>query len=428
MKPFYCISVLLCLVCSGNQFASAYNLFNAPFRNIKLNEKTIAKAVGAIIAGSNIIGYSLPVIADSRLNAASAAGTRVNSDADSLLRNGLPINSNEAREIQKNVENIKSNLRIRRIPFAKSDLSNVEKLLTQYEPKLLKQMPSNHVADAQASIAKMKLMLAPLEATMNEGLAAGAGSVQERRALDESFDRQIDLAFELTNLQELLVPDEYKREIPKEYADLPVLQRRATVEMVLKKPDNSQFDVEGKLYDSLKLTMVVDGFNAPLTAGNFVDLVNQGFYTNMKIQRSDGFVVQTGDADPEGTVHGYVPKGSTNERKIPLELSLKNDDDILYGATTEEDGRGYQATVLPFQSTGAMGMARAEFESNSASSQFFWLLFESDLTPAGKNMLDGRYTCFGYVVTGGDFLKAVREGDVIQSAKVVKGLEYLKKP
>jgi hypothetical protein len=35
-------------------------------------------------------------------------------------------------------------------------------------------------------------------------------------------------------------------------------------------------------------------------------------------------------------------------------------------------------------------MARSEFEADSASSQFFWLLFESDLTPAGKNLLDGR--------------------------------------
>jgi cyclophilin family peptidyl-prolyl cis-trans isomerase len=43
-------------------------------------------------------------------------------------------------------------------------------------------------------------------------------------------------------------------------------------------------------------------------------------------------------------------------------------------------------------------MARSEFEADSASTQFFWLLFESDLTPAGKNLLDGRYSCFGYVV------------------------------
>lgn len=75
-----------------------------------------------------------------------------------------------------------------------------------------------------------------------------------------------------------------------------------------------------------------------------------------------------------------------------------------------------------------MGMAREEFDVNSASTQFFWLLFESDLTPAGKNMLDGRYTEFGYVVDGADLLKDVKEGDIIESTKVVSGLEFLKRP
>ena len=42
-----------------------------------------------------------------------------------------------------------------------------------------------------------------------------------------------------------------------------------------------------------------------------------------QINRSDGFVVQTGDADPSGKVHGYVPAGANAERTIPLEISLK---------------------------------------------------------------------------------------------------------
>ena len=54
-----------------------------------------------------------------------------------------------------------------------------------------------------------------------------------------------------------------------------------------------QFDVDGKLYSQLKLTSIVDGFNSPITAGNFVDLVNRGFYNGMKVQRSDRPVVQT---------------------------------------------------------------------------------------------------------------------------------------
>jgi cyclophilin family peptidyl-prolyl cis-trans isomerase len=62
--------------------------------------------------------------------------------------------------------------------------------------------------------------------------------------------------------------------------------------MVLKNPDGSPFNVE--------LTMIIDGYNAPITGGNFVDLVKKGFYKNMAIQRSDGFVVQTGKPDGGG--------------------------------------------------------------------------------------------------------------------------------
>jgi len=69
-------------------------------------------------------------------------------------------------------------------------------------------------------------------------------------------------------------------------------------------------------------------------------------------------------------------------------------------------------------------MARDEYEADTASSQYFWLLFDSDLTPAGKNLLDGRYACFGYTVKGEEFLTVVEEGDVIESARVLaKGVD-----
>ena len=42
--------------------------------------------------------------------------------------------------------------------------------------------------------------------------------------------------------------------------------------------------------------------------------------------------------------------------------------------------------------------------------------------------LDFRFFSFGYVVEGSDFLQDIKEGDVIVSAKVTEGLEYLKQP
>jgi hypothetical protein len=122
-------------------------------------------------------------------------------------------------------------------------------------------------------------------------------------------------------------------------------QGRAEVQMVLKKPDGAPFNVDGVLYDTANLRLVIDGYNAPLTGGNFVDLVEKGYYKNKKIDRSDGFVVQMGDNDPDGAVHGYIPSGATEERKVPLEVSLKGDKELLYGSTSEDNGRGAGACM-----------------------------------------------------------------------------------
>ena len=86
--------------------------------------------------------------------------------------------------------------------------------------------------------------------------------------------------------------------------------------------------------------MVLDGYSSPVTSGNFVDLVSKGFYTNMKVQRSDGFVVQTGK--PSGNVEGYVDpdaadkpvpsigRGRSGERLVPLEIMVKGDKAPFY--------------------------------------------------------------------------------------------------
>jgi len=87
-------------------------------------------------------------------------------------------------------------------------------------------------------------------------------------------------------------------------------------------------------------------------------------------------VVQIGDPNPGDTSdavpHGYVPPGSKQERKIPLEIALKDDPDILYGSTSEDDGRGYAAAVLPFQAVGALGTTREREEYAGVSlNEFF---------------------------------------------------------
>ncbi|MEB3313086.1 MAG: peptidylprolyl isomerase, partial [Cyanobacteriota bacterium] len=67
---------------------------------------------------------------------------------------------------------------------------------------------------------------------------------------------------------------------------------------------------------------------------------------------------------------------------------------------------------------GAIAMARSQ-APDSASSQFY-------ITLADLPFLDGNYAVFGYVTQGMEVVDTIQQGDRIESARVVKGLEQLK--
>lgn len=69
-----------------------------------------------------------------------------------------------------------------------------------------------------------------------------------------------------------------------------------------------------------------------------------------------------------------------------------------------------------------------EFEPDTASSQIFWLLKESELTPSNANILDGTFAVFGYVTQNEDLFADLKVGDVIESIKVTNGLDNLVNP
>lgn len=360
-------------------------------------------------------------------NAPTSAGSRVNKDAESLLRYGLPINEkNPVRKLQLDVEQIKSDLAIKRFNEVKSDVVRAKTTLSQKSKDMMKDVRGDAMETTTKSMKALDELLDQINIVMNDDYYRG--SEQERDKLDRAYELQTNAARQLSIIESSMIPKNYRVEVPDEYSDLPQLQGPARIAMTLVKPDKSQFNIQGDLYDKVELVLAIDGFNAPVTGGNFVDLVDRGFYNGLPITRSDGFVVQFGDPNPNSSgPHGFVDSTTKEERKIPLEIFLKGEKEPIYSATSEEEGKGAYASKLPFQAYGAIGMARSEFEADSASSQVFFLLFESDLTPAGKNVMDGRYASFGYTVENAELLAGVKEGDIIQSAKVVSGMENLQK-
>lgn len=110
---------------------------------------------------------------------------------------------------------------------------------------------------------------------------------------------------------------------------------------------------------------------APKTVAQIKALTRRGFYDGIKFHRViPGFMAQTGD--PTGTGTGGSGKN------VPAEFS--------------------QAHFI----RGSVGMARAQ-SPDSGDSQFF-------ICFAPSSFLDGKYTLFGQVTSGMEFIDAIKPG------------------
>ncbi len=101
------------------------------------------------------------------------------------------------------------------------------------------------------------------------------------------------------------------------------------------------------------------------------------------------------------------------ERRIPLEIKLQGDEEPTYSKAK------LGSSVALKHDRGVIAMARSAMP-DSASSQFYIAL--EDLPS-----LDGDYAVFGKVIEGMDVVDGIQQGDRIESAKVVEGLENLEK-
>jgi peptidyl-prolyl cis-trans isomerase B (cyclophilin B) len=167
----------------------------------------------------------------------------------------------------------------------------------------------------------------------------------------------------------------------------------------------------------------LDGDAAPLTAGNFLDLVRRGAYNGTAFHRvvrqPTPFVVQGGDplsANPVVPTNQYgsgsfIDPKSGEERLIPLEVKLAAEKSPRYGQELLTPGVTRQLALA--HQRGAVAMARSA-DPNSASAQFYVAL-------QALPELDGRYAVFGRVSQGMEVVDRIQQGDRIVKATVVEG-------
>lgn len=127
---------------------------------------------------------------------------------------------------------------------------------------------------------------------------------------------------------------------------------------------------------------------APITTGNFIDLIEKKFYDGLAFHRYEpGFVIQGGDPRGNGT-GGYVDPQTGSERRIKLEVSPQ----------------------LKHGEAGGVAMARSS-NPDSASCQFY-------ITLGPAAFLDMNYAVFGRVLDGLDAVKQLRAGDKMTSVTI----------
>ncbi len=329
-------------------------------------------------------------------NAALPTGNRVK-DPYSILRNSLPINQKDLRDIQHTLEETSDLVRGNRWPAVSKAASRSQFLVNTHKPEILDAIPNKSKDKGEKILKELKEDLTSL----NENAS--------QKNKDEFIKIRRKSLQEIGNLEALLLPETYPYNIPSEFDHLPRLLGRASVDIETSK---------GKMF------AIIDGYNAPLTGGAFIDLAQKGFYNDLPINRAEEFfVLQTGD--PKGSDIGYIDPETKEERHVPLESKAPGKKETIYNQTFEELGLYTETPVLPFATLGTLGWAHSEEALDDGSSQFFFFLYEAELNPAGRNLIDGRNAAFGYVVEGEEILNELGVNDRIISIDVVAGSENL---
>jgi peptidylprolyl isomerase len=370
-------------------------------RRLGMGWSTFARLGWGLIVGVGVwLGTLAPAVAlpAGPLVAYLPPGNAI-TDGNALLRYSLPIDNANIRSIQATLEGLSESLRSKRWGPMTKDLTKVERILLRSRETMLAAVPDGKRAAAISYLDDMQAQLVPLREAVE---------LHDREAV---WLKRAAMLNDVGRIEELMVTA-FPFEVPEEYSILPQLKGRATVEVTTNKGT---------------LQAVIDGYSAPVTGGNFIDLVQRGFYDGMSFSRAeDNYVLQTGD--PAGPADGFIDPKTKAYRAIPLEILVEGDEVPVYGTTLEEIGRFLDKPVLPFSAFGTLGMARPNEDPNGGSSQFFFFLFEPEMTPAGLNLLDGRYSVFGYVVENTELLEQLTQADRIESIRVIAGADNLVQP
>ncbi|XP_043689482.1 peptidyl-prolyl cis-trans isomerase CYP37, chloroplastic [Telopea speciosissima] len=333
--------------------------------------------------------------------------TKVPRTGELALRKAIPGNTN-MKAMQESLEEISFLLRIpQRKPYGTME-GNVKRVL-----KIA-------MDEKESILGSIPMDLKEKGSVLYASLIDGKGGLQNllESIKDKDPDRvSVGLASSLETVAELelLQAPGLSFLLPEQYLKYPRLAGRGTVEFTIQKSDGSAFypAAGGEPRNVATMQVVLDGYSAPLTAGNFAKLVVDGAYDGVKLNCVNQAVLADNGLEKN---KGY---------DIPLEIMPSGQFEPLYRTTLSvQDG---ELPILPLSVYGAVAMAHSEVsEEYSSPHQFFFYLYDKRNAGLGGLSFDeGQFSVFGYTTVGRDVLSQIKTGDVIQSARLVEGRDRL---
>eukprot|EP00178_Gracilaria_changii_P012922 TRINITY_DN363_c0_g1_i2.p1 TRINITY_DN363_c0_g1~~TRINITY_DN363_c0_g1_i2.p1 ORF type:complete len:481 (-),score=61.41 TRINITY_DN363_c0_g1_i2:1270-2712(-) len=385
-------------------------------------------------------------------------------DSDAILRYSLPIPSERfstqpipIRRIQEQLERLGVDLRSRGaagLIAGRRDVQRLRDLITTTRLDVLLDVPANKRQSAARSLSALESCVSEIEdelqlsaTPVNSNLFPPQISrVQE--TLADAFERRNSMS-KRTNFDAAVV-EHFRQQalrhvadieqvavegiglpfkIPRRYNEFPRLVGRALVQLNLRKGGDATWKDPITLKSvgkDVSLTAVLDGFSAPLTCGNFVDIARRGYYDNTRVLATQkDFFAQMGEREDDN-FEGFKDPNSGKRRQIPLEILVDGEPSPAYGATLDELGIGDLQPVLPVSAFGALAMVHSVEDANDASSQFYLFMLDPTSYQArsfGGSVLTGSVSTFGYVDDGKEFLPQLQVGDKITSVKMISGVD-----
>jgi cyclophilin family peptidyl-prolyl cis-trans isomerase len=353
----------------------------------------------------------------------------------------LPVKNKFFRELQTTLENLTPILRPDVVERTTTTAPAAAAAADPWVMMVMKSIPTNGIAeldrkrtllepvfnpddddDTLLQISKGERFEILMESLRSRFLAITEAAQQHNRTA--ALIQQKRALLLLSEIGELLVT-KFPYPVPTEgrFSYLPRLLGRCKVTFTFRR----QKTILGNI------TIVADGYMAPITAGNFVDLCMRDFYTGlpikfMKKRLGSGSTFEVANLPILGSFNdGFYDPLTAKLRRLPLEIIRvgkgSGEPDLTYsqGLSTLSESllqpMDSSRPLLSFKIPKLVAMNHPDNKPNGGSSEFFSLQDESVLEEK-RSYLDGEYAPFGWIVEGCELFQKLRANDVIEETKV----------